>query len=106
GRHTSEFGITVTQRNIPILPRYRDVYEEIPGRDGSIDMSDGTVEDRLISFTCEFNGLGRGGIRALARQVADWLYAREMSELVLDDDPDVYYRARVVNQLDLEEITS
>ncbi|HHY74257.1 MAG TPA: phage tail family protein [Bacillus bacterium] len=106
GKHSSEYGIIVTSRNIPMLSEARTDNQQIPNKDGSYDFSDGTYDDKTLSVTCEFIVDDVSSFRKKARQLAAWLITRNKVPLIFDDDNEVYYNVRLVNQIDLDQFTS
>lgn len=102
GQRCQDFGIIMRSKNRPILPAVRQQYEEIQGKHGSIDFSDDTLDDKIIEVDCTFIERSIPDLRNKARQIAAWLYGK--GELVFDDEPDLYYVGRLVNQIDLEQM--
>jgi len=96
------FGLTMLSKKRIVLPESADEYIDIPGRDGSI-LFPGALKDRIeeIEFTMPSNTLPE--LRKLSRRVAAWLYSPMWEALIFDDEPDLYYMAKVANQLDLEQ---
>jgi phage-related protein len=90
-----------------ILPEPKLVYEDLPGVDGEYDFSDVNPDGRTmykpfveeITFTLLEND--STAFRQKSRQIASWLACGE-KVLVYEDEPNVYYLARVVNRLDIE----
>jgi predicted phage tail component-like protein len=89
-----------------VLPAIRQQYETIPGKHGSYNFSDGTLEDRIIEIECTFAESSIGDLRYKARQLASWLYTKETAPLIFDDEPDLFYMARIANQIDIEQTAS
>lgn len=100
--HSNTFGLIMLSKNRVMLPEMTDEYVDIPGRDGSIHFP-GSFKDRPpeVEFSTTTKTLPE--LRQLARQVAAWLHSKRHEVLVFDDEPDVYYMAKVANQLDLEQ---
>lgn len=106
GKHSSDFGIIVTSRNIPMISEARTDTEKIPQKDGSYDFSDGTYGDKTIEIECEFMSEEVNQFRSKARQIASWLITRNKARLIFDDESDIYYNVRIINQIDVEQIAS
>lgn len=106
--HSSEIGLTVRTKNKPIIPTPKRVTSSISTRDGVLDYSLSNpyghilFEEREISVECSFIKKSLEEIRRTARAIAVWLAYPE-GQLVFDDEPDVYYIARVSNRLDLDQ---
>lgn len=120
GRKASEFGLRVKSKQRPIMPEIRQKYVEIMGRDGSYDYSSNELEDRIIEVDCAFISNSVGELRYKLRQIAQWLYSPqptstgtqdwnnigEKGRLIFDDEPDVYYNAKIANKVDFEQTVS
>lgn len=107
GIDSQQYGLVCRSKNRPILPKIRSQYEDIPGRDGSYDFSDGTLEDRIIEISCQFISTDVSNLRDRVRNMAAWLYSSgKKSQLIFSDEPDVCYMGRLANQIDLEQIAS
>lgn len=106
--HSSNMGLTVRTKNKPIMPKPKIATSSISTRDGHLDYSASNpyghiiFEQREISLNCSFIKKSLEEIRDCARSIAMWLAYPE-AELIFDDEPDVYYIARVSNRLDLEQ---
>ncbi|MDD3269645.1 MAG: phage tail family protein [Syntrophomonadaceae bacterium] len=101
--HSSFFGLVMLSKNRVLLPEISDEYVDIPGRDGSIYFP-GSLKDRPLEIEFSISTKTLSELRLLCRQVAAWLYSKIPEILVFDDEPDVYYMAKVQNQLDLEQV--
>jgi len=111
GIHSLDVGICIKSKNRPILPSPKIVSEDIPCRDGFYDFSSANVfgrtmyKEREITVDCAFVEKDFGSLRRRIREIARWLSFKE-GELIFDDEPMVYYVARVTNKLDLgQEMT-
>ena len=89
----ADYGLIVAPYAIP-MPEPQTNFVEIPGRDGSLDLSDafGTVRyaDRIISLTL----YARAPFDALVSTFAADVHGRRMT-VIFDRDPTYYYDARV-----------
>lgn len=103
GRHCSEYGVGVKNKNRQLLPAANDRYVEIPGRHGSYHFS-GELQDRAIELECAFINNSRQDLREKARQIAAWLYTSERAVLSFDDEPDKYYLAKLDDAIDPEQL--
>ncbi|ERI10886.1 distal tail protein Dit [Aneurinibacillus aneurinilyticus] len=96
--------VRVQSKKRPLLANIRQQYEDIAGRHGSYSFTDGTLEDITIDVECWFVADSREDLRYKARQIAAWLYSKEKQRLMFDDEPGVFYMARVSNQIDMETL--
>lgn len=91
----------------PILPEPKLVIEEPSGVDGEYDYSDvnpdGRTKYRSVTHEVELALIEKNPalIRMRVREIARWLACGEQ-RLIYDDEPAVFYLARVINRLDPE----
>ncbi|NMF00230.1 distal tail protein Dit [Aneurinibacillus aneurinilyticus] len=97
-------GVRIQSKEIPLLANIQHQYEDIPGRHGSYSFTDGTLEDITIKVECWFVADSREDLRYKARQIAAWLYSKEKQRLMFNDEPGVFYMARLSNQIDMETL--
>lgn len=107
--HSSEMGVGVRSKNRPVAPEVKRVTENIFGVDGVYDFSSvnplgrPVYEEREITVECSIVGKDAEDLRQASRKIALWLSGKE-ARLRFDDEPFVYYLARVVNRIDLEQV--
>jgi len=99
---SKSFGIVMRSKNRQLLPPARDQYKEIPGMDGSHLFPD-SLTDRRIDIDCSIAGTSLLDLRQKARQIAAWLYTTARAKLIFDDEPGVFYWAKLANQVDLQQ---
>ena len=108
GTRCEQYGIVMCSKNRPVLPEPKIVTEEVPARNGSYDFSAANpfgrtmYKDRDISIECSFISGGVPQTRAATHEIAAWLACGE-AQLMFDDEPEVYYLARVANRIDLSQ---
>lgn len=102
GQHTKKLGLVVETINKPLLPSLKQNMVDIPGKDGTYDFSDGTLEDKIIELECAFTFKTFIDLREKVHQIAAFLYCNTYSQLVFDDEPNIYYLVKINNKLDLE----
>jgi predicted phage tail component-like protein len=88
-----------------VLPAPNDIYLQIPNKNGSYLFSRGSL-DRIIKVDCSIFANSLPGLRSTVRQIAAWLYTRQRVQLVFDDEPDLYYMAKIEGGIGLEQITT
>lgn len=107
GKKSTDFGLATVSKNRTLIPEIRQRYETVIGRDGSYDFSDGNLEDRIIEIGCSLMTDHVGNFRYKMRKIAQWLYNFGAKGcLVFSDEPDVFYRGRIQNQIDLEQVAT
>lgn len=96
-KHTyKDWGLVPTTRPLFDMPPAKTVYVDIPGADGSLDLTtsltgDVMFENRSASF--EFQVISRRDWVQVYSNIADYLHGQKM-RIVLDDDPQYFYLGR------------
>jgi predicted phage tail component-like protein len=98
GVHSDTYNITVTEIDLPILPPARLSQEEIPGRPG-VYVFRSELGPRTIRLRCKFRASSLAGLLSLARDIGKWLQPYRDGQLILDEEPDKYYRARLAKEI-------
>lgn len=88
-------GVMIVQR--PSIPLPTESYEEyeIPGRDGSVIISNGNYNDITVSIEMSYVAPPNKWMER-NREVRKWLLSNNGKKLILGDDTDYYYQAKVV----------
>lgn len=97
GVHSSQVEAVVTDVKKPLLAQPRDQYEYIPGRESTMVFNDG-YEDKNISVELVVKD-----DKEKLRNVAKWLHKKEKSKLIFDDEPDVFFMAKVSGIVDQDD---
>lgn len=103
GKHCSDYGIIMRSKNRQLLPAGNDQYKEIPGMDGSYLFPD-TLKDRYIDIDCAVLETSLLALRQKARQISAWLHTPARAKLIFDDEPGVFYWAKLINPVDLQQM--
>ncbi len=103
--HSSTHGIIMKSKNRQVLPAVDDSYIQIPGRHGSY-LHPGNLSDKVITVECAVAAVSLEDLRKKAREIAVWLYTTERKQLTFDDEPDIYYLAKLEGAIDLEQIAT
>jgi len=85
----------------PLLPAVKVNRTEIPGTSGSHDTDSNEYSLRPITMKIAYIGTSFEELRSRARQIAAWLSTGYWVKLIINDEPDKYYLARVTNEIDL-----
>lgn len=98
GIRSTSLGVYVSDYPPVTLPEERAEFEPIPGRSGSLTLLEGDAvyNDIVLSIDCYVRDL------TTLDQIVAWL--RGSGDLVLGNQPDRYYKARCVNQIELTKI--
>lgn len=110
--HSDTLGLIVKAKSRPILPPLRTVLEYIPGRSGSIEMGGLEYNDRIIELECSLTKGSLTGLRNFLNNNMN-IYGdggpspfgtgTQYENLVFDDEPGFIYKARMLNQVDLDQ---
>lgn len=106
GTHSSALGLIVNRKSIPATPTINNRLQEIGGTDGAWDYGI-TYGPREIEI--EVTILGDSPIetkRNVRKLVGAMNPKKGPQKLVFDDEPDIFYNARISNQVPLETLGS
>lgn len=102
--HSSELGVYMKSVNRTITPSLRKNEFVIPGRHGTIDFGLNTYENRFITIELNLIKNTLQDLRQQVRDVAKWL--SKEGNLIFDDEPDKAYKAKVYDEIDLEQLVT
>ena len=88
----------------PLLPAVKIKRIELPGSSGVYDFSGHEYEMRQVTMKIQYIGTSYEELRTRARSIAGWLCNPTWSKLILNDEPDKYYLAKVTDEIDLESL--
>ena len=97
----SDIGVHVSSR--PSIPIAREIINSftIPGRDGSLTIRDGTVEDIAIQVDFSFTAYPDTW-QKVAYMARDWLIGHSGAVLRFSDMPGIFYKVKYVEVSDIE----
>lgn len=95
-----DLNIDILEVNRPVFPKTSDSYEDVPGRNGSY-LFPGWVTDQIITVRAMLIDATRATVRTRLRTVAAKLRSEDYAQLSFDDEPNVYYMAKVSEQVPL-----
>lgn len=99
-------GLTVKDIKRAVLPPVKNKFVTRSGVDGAIDFgADLDIREFTITFQSK-DTLTLEELQDLRRDVALWLFPNDRfaKELIFDDEPTVYYMAKVDNRTDIDQI--
>lgn len=103
GKHSyKDMGLFMRSDNRTVLPEFRKYELEIPGKHGSWDYGGNTFAKRIITVTFSVVKNSFADLRQQIRKIAIWLAGE--GKLIFDDEPQVYYEAKVYDPIDLTQI--
>lgn len=104
GIKSNEFDIVCRSVSLPILPSVRSQQMQIYGKSGVIDYGGGDYDMRKLIMNIAYVGDNYLEFRSRARKIAAWLTTQQWAKLIIFDEPDKYYLARVLDGVDFESI--
>lgn len=105
-----DWGLYLRKRPIISPPSPKTVYIDVPGSDGSLDLTEsltGDVKYENRKIKCEFWVLqDRVKWSNIYSEILDYLHGQQM-RIIFDEDPTYYYTGRVqVNEWESDQTTS
>lgn len=95
--------VKVTDIKYSILPPIENQTEKVYGRAGSYDF--GTeLGEKVIEVELMIIADNQNDVLKKAREFSTWLYSKELQPLILLDEPDKQYMARVIGDTDVSEL--
>lgn len=101
---SSNFNLVCKSVKRPLLPAAKVNRIEIPGASGAYDFDDDSYDLRIITMQIAYIGTSYEELRTRARQIAAWLANNTWSRLIINDEPDKYYLAKVTSEIDLQSL--
>ncbi|MDD3892959.1 MAG: phage tail family protein [Bacteroidales bacterium] len=105
GETSSNFGIIVKDVRRQLLPGSNHKLLKVPGRAESYVMPR-ELRDREIRIDCIITSNSLTGLQQKVLDTAEWLQKNEYKILSFSDQPDRYYRAILVEPVDMKQIVS
>lgn len=113
GHHSfDDMGIYADLISRPLFPEPKTIYQDIPGTDGELNLSDKNpkgrmcFKPRIIEFECHLAGDEEDiPLPTVLNHLIPMLAEGEEERLILDCDKSVYYKAHVANLFNLSHIT-
>ncbi|MEY8748941.1 distal tail protein Dit [Alkalicoccobacillus gibsonii] len=103
GKSAKDFGLVVREVETPLLPSATHRTINVSNMHGAIDVGR-KYEPREITVQIGIKGDSYESVRSQARTIAAWLNSDKLEKLVLEDEPDKYYMARIVDDTDLKPL--
>ena len=102
GVHSDIHGIVVRSVDRTMLPNLSRRQAYIPNKHGSYDFNGNTYQNRSISMVMSYIGSTIVNMRSVNRDIANWLSSDSYKELIFDDEPGVYYLARLFDSVNID----
>ncbi|MCH5586319.1 phage tail family protein [Shimazuella sp. AN120528] len=94
--------VLVNDIHISLVPPIKQTTITISGRAGSYDFGN-ELGERKITIDITIEASTPTELRANLRQLATWLYYEDAKQLILLDEPDKYYLAKVTDEIELKQ---
>jgi len=88
----------------PLLPAVKTKRIELPGLSGAYDFDEHEYSLRSVTMRIVYLGTDYTELRTRARDIAAWLSTSNWAKLIIHDEPDKYYLAKVSGEIDLESL--
>ncbi len=101
GIESSSFNLVCKSIKRPLLPEAKLKRVELPGSSGAYDFEDHEYALRSLTMRITYEGTSFEELRSRARSIAAWLSTSKWEQLIINDEPDKYYLAKVTPEIDL-----
>lgn len=101
---STDYNLVSKSVNRPILPPLRPRMTEIYGKSGLIDYGGGDYATRQIIMHIGYIGTDYNELRTRARSIAAWINTTQWAKLIINDETDKFYLARVIEGIDFETL--
>jgi predicted phage tail component-like protein len=101
GVESSTFDMVCKSVKRPLLPAAKTKRIDLPGSSGAYDFDDHEYSLRTITMKVTYLGTSFEELRTRARSIAAWLSTASWGQLIINDEADKYYLAKVTSETDL-----
>lgn len=102
GINSGQFGVYFRSINRPLLPPMRSKTKIINGSSGAYDFGDNDFNPAKIEIRIAYVPTDYVEREQRKREIAAWLSSNTWQRLILGNEPDKYYLAKIYNQVDLD----
>lgn len=95
--------VKVEDIKFSLLPSLENKTMKMQGRPGVLDFGQ-AIGSREITIAFNFETPTRQSVMDYATQLAEWLFYEDLQPLIIKDEPDKIYYARVSGETDIEKI--
>jgi len=95
--------LKVNKVTYPVLPTIDAKTEKVYGRAGEIDFGV-EIGTRTIKVDVQIIGVDQYDIMKKSTDLAQWLFHEDLQPLIIADEPDKQYMARLANDSEIEEL--
>lgn len=104
GTESSTFNLVCKSVKRPLLPAVKIKRVDLPGASGAYDFYDNEYSIRQVTMRIVYLGENYEELRTRARSIAAWLSTSNWAKLIINDESDKYYLAKVTSDIDLESL--
>lgn len=104
GTHSNTYGVYFKSIKRPLMPPIKPKIMAIYGTSGSYDFGDNEYDNVEIKIRIAYIPEDIIERKQRARDISSWLSSNNWEKLILGDEPDKYYLARVSGGVDLENL--
>ena len=101
---SSSFNLVCKSVKRPLLPGVKVKRVDLPSASGVYDFDDNEYSFRPLTMRITYIGTSFEELRSRARNIAAWLSTSTWGKLIINDEPDKYYLAKVTEQIDLSSV--
>lgn len=102
GVESESFSLVCKTVKRPLLPASKTNIMQPLGASGGYDNLNNNYDVRTITMHIAYIGTSFAELRSRARSISAWLSTRSFEELIINDETDKYYLAKVVDEIDLD----
>lgn len=106
GIHSDTFGIEQISSRRPIMSDNRDTYVDIPFRNGSLVVQDGSRTDIIVEVTFKIRKKSTNELFDTLLEIKQWLTTNGREKLIFDDYPSMAYMGKVSSGIEFEKVMS
>jgi predicted phage tail component-like protein len=101
---SSSFNLVCKSVKRPLLPAIKVKRIELPGVSGAYDFENSEYALRSVTMRIAYIGSSYSDLRSKARSIAAWLSLGTWAKLIINDETDKYYLAKVTGEIELESL--
>ena len=101
---SSSFDLVCKSVKRPLLPEKKTNRIELLGASGVYDFNEDEYSLRQVTMRISYIGSSFEELRTRARQIAAWLSTKNWVKLIINDEPDKYYLAKITSEIDLNSL--
>lgn len=101
---SSVFDLVCQSVRRPLLPAVKQQRVELSNSSGVYDFNNSEYGLRQVAMKVMYIGKDYYELRSRARQIAAWLGTDDWTRLIIHDEPDLYYSAKITSESELQSM--